>query len=164
MWYPHCPVGRYCKVITKLFCGSSNSNVVVYDGNVNVFTIWTFAIADASQCSVDIPIGRFKCCHQNSQSAVNRSNLRRRNIARSWTLLNSNFASHKAKSWKSSSNYHRGLQNVICEGSMYSMRMQFEPYKHWNTENKICDHPPRNQCQFTPGSFSYYVISRMYMS
>ena len=28
----------------------------------------------------------------------------------------------------------------------------------------ICDHPPRNQCKVTPGSFSVYVISRKYMS
>ena len=28
----------------------------------------------------------------------------------------------------------------------------------------ICDHPPRNQCNVTPGSFSFYVISRKYIS
>ena len=28
----------------------------------------------------------------------------------------------------------------------------------------ICDHPPRNQCKVTPGSFSVYVISRKYLS
>ena len=28
----------------------------------------------------------------------------------------------------------------------------------------ICDHPPRNQCKVTPGSFSDYVISIKYMS
>ena len=50
----------------------------------------------------------------------------------------------------------------VLSSMYYVLLFKFITRTHKNM--RICDHPPRNQCKVTPGSFSVYVISRKYMS